>query len=371
MESERFDAVVRTLGKESSRRGMLGILVGAAGLGLVGVEGKGKRKGRGNDDRRKRGATGRGKGGRTQARREDADTAARGGACREAGHPCEGNQECCHPDTTICAASGPGAALRCTPCSDGEIACGNACIPACTAPNECHEPGACDPDRSACTEPTPLDGGECTTDDNTPGECVAGACREICLELGTDCGGASPCCDGLECGDNYRSDPPELDTCCIPAGGSCQDDSSTSPSGCCGFSAGFLPGGQEVTRNLGCFEGTCCQVSAQLCRTTADCCQHVEGPNECLPAHPNHNGANGLVCDVDGPPNGLADKKLCLRPTGAPCGFNRCVCADGYCVEGKCSPNCKPLGAPCNSGSECCLGGGCPGPDFVCEPLNQ
>jgi len=34
-------------------------------------------------------------------------------ACRGAGHPCAGNQQCC--DGLVCAASGPGAARRCTP----------------------------------------------------------------------------------------------------------------------------------------------------------------------------------------------------------------------------------------------------------------
>ena len=32
-------------------------------------------------------------------------------ACREAGHPCEGNQDCCDP--LVCRVTGPGNAKRC------------------------------------------------------------------------------------------------------------------------------------------------------------------------------------------------------------------------------------------------------------------
>src|SRR4051812_7597562 len=35
-------------------------------------------------------------------------------ACREAGHPCEGNQECC-PGLVCVEAAGPGSAKRCQP----------------------------------------------------------------------------------------------------------------------------------------------------------------------------------------------------------------------------------------------------------------
>ena len=49
--------------------------------------------------------------------------------CREAGHPCEGNQQCC--DGLVCIVSGPGKARRCAACPDGQVACRGSCVPTC------------------------------------------------------------------------------------------------------------------------------------------------------------------------------------------------------------------------------------------------
>lgn len=138
MESERFDAVARALGNDFTRRGALGMLVGIAGL--TWGEAAAKRKHRRKGQHQKRGKSGGGKQNPARSRSSPGNS-----ACRAAGHPCEGNQECCNPEVTICTASGPGAATRCKQCPDGQIACANACIPARTALDQCHDPGICDP----------------------------------------------------------------------------------------------------------------------------------------------------------------------------------------------------------------------------------
>ena len=40
MDDHRFDAIARSLGTTRSRRGALGLLAGAAGLGLAGADAK-------------------------------------------------------------------------------------------------------------------------------------------------------------------------------------------------------------------------------------------------------------------------------------------------------------------------------------------
>jgi len=83
MDSERFDAWTRGVGNGASRRRVLRALLGgalAAPLALALALGSGR-------------------------------SGAQPG-CRQAGNPCEGNQDCCAG--LVCRRSGPGSAARCT-----------------------------------------------------------------------------------------------------------------------------------------------------------------------------------------------------------------------------------------------------------------
>ena len=143
MDGRQFDQFARALAGARSRRSVFKSL-GAAALGAAGF-----------------------------ARFSGAEAAS---SCRGAGHPCEGNQTCC--DGLVCVVSGPGAAQRCTPCPAGQIACGGVCINACVASDQCHDVGVCDPAAQACTNPPKADGTTCNDGDacTQTDTCQAGVC---------------------------------------------------------------------------------------------------------------------------------------------------------------------------------------------------
>lgn len=95
MDGPQFDAAVKRLADGTSRRTVLGLLAGSAGGALSALLGR-------------------------------AHASAQPG-CRREGHPCEGNQTCCEGLT--CAASGPGAAMRCTAGTVPENECEGDCPP--------------------------------------------------------------------------------------------------------------------------------------------------------------------------------------------------------------------------------------------------
>jgi hypothetical protein len=103
MEHREFDHLIRSLATGVSRRSVLRRAAGSAVAGPIAwlgadaarADGKDKNKDK-NKDKSKGGG---------------AESLPASG-CRDVGHPCEGNQECCAG--LACVASGPGAALRCS-----------------------------------------------------------------------------------------------------------------------------------------------------------------------------------------------------------------------------------------------------------------
>ena len=149
MDPQRFDSLVQTLSTAASRRRALAALL--TGLVTPLLPGLAEADGGRAKDAARTAANAMGRAvatpmiGKKQPAEASSDRVANAGqACREAGHPCEGNQTCCHSERVICLSSGPGQALRCTPCPDGQIACANKCIDACTASDQCHLAGVCD-----------------------------------------------------------------------------------------------------------------------------------------------------------------------------------------------------------------------------------
>lgn len=88
MDSSRFDALARTLAGRPwlSRRRLIERVAGGsvAAAMVAGIAASASAQGNGKD---------------------------KGSSCREAGHPCEGNQVCC--EGLVCGPSGPGKASRC------------------------------------------------------------------------------------------------------------------------------------------------------------------------------------------------------------------------------------------------------------------
>jgi len=175
VDNNTFDRATRALAAGASRRKVLRTLLGGAAVAATGVLGV--------------------------ERSASADE-----ACRESGHPCEGNQTCC-VDLSCIAGSGQGAAERC--CPEGFIGCSEGCIE-----DICG--GSCDcPTTTTTTTEAPT-----TTTTTTTEQPPA------CREEGHPCEGNQVCCEGLAC--VAGSGQGAAERCCpegyIGCGGSCVED---------------------------------------------------------------------------------------------------------------------------------------------------
>jgi hypothetical protein len=371
VDSERFDAVTRALGNDFTRRGALGVLAGIAGLRLDELAAKRKHRGKG---RKKRGKA-------DHRKQESGSERASPGksACRDAGHPCEGNQECCNPGTTICVASGPGAAARCTPCPDGQIACANKCIPACTALDQCHDVGKCDPATGQCDNPNKPDGAGCNdgnactrTDSCQAGVCVGAnpvvcTAKDQCHVAGV-CDPATGVCsnpiknDGAACDDGNactRTDTCQNGECVGSNSVVCSAQDQCHVAGTCDSQTGKCsnpqaPDGTRCTVNGGagsCVSGTCepiCHALGQGCSSASECCgngsltcakEHVAlDPTCCVPIQGACSAVDDHCCGID-----------FGRPDGSPA-FD----SDVQCIGGKC---CQGAGEACRTQADCCTSG--------------
>jgi hypothetical protein len=127
---------------------------------------------------------------------------------------CTASDQChvagtCDPSTGMC--SNPAAPNN-TPCTDGD-ACttgdscqAGSCVPGtpvtCAPLDSCHVAGTCDSSTGVCSNPTAMDGTACTSG-GSPGTCQTGTCA-TCTdgikngnETGVDCGGSCPACPAV------------------------------------------------------------------------------------------------------------------------------------------------------------------------------
>lgn len=316
-------------------------------------------------------------------------------ACRDAGHPCEGNQSCC--EGLVCVASGPGSAKRCAPCPDGQIGCASACIPACEATDQCHQAGECDPTTGTCTTPavedgTPCDDGNACTQTDTcqggscggsnpvacsasdqcheAGECDpnTGICSDPAKPDGAACDADGDACtagDSCQDGECAAGSPPDCEVCNACSGGDCQpvDSDSGCATVCCNGSC--CGAGEECVDNA--CQSTCLEAQ-DPCQVNSQCCQTP--PTSCAPANPN--------CYA----TGTDPFNQCCHDTNESCGNDCDCCALQLCEDGTC---CKVAGGSCSSESECCDGIGdqtcfngrccvleghtCEGPDDCCAGM--
>jgi hypothetical protein len=146
-------------------------------------------------------------------------------ACREEGHPCEGNQECC--SGLVClqkGEAGPGNARRCGP-------------PPCSPAG-----GACAATADCCTGATCVGGACCPTNQVCKGPAGQICCPngQVCINNGTQC-----CPSGQVCNDGRR--------CCLP-GLVCVGDVCCEPARLCGSGANLQCCGTPAD----CLNGQCC-----------------------------------------------------------------------------------------------------------------
>jgi hypothetical protein len=267
--------------------------------------------------------------------------------CHEAGT--------CDPATGACSNPAKADGTACddaSACTEVDTCEAGTCVGAspvvCTAQDQCHEAGTCDPATGACSNPAKADGTAC--DD-------ASACTEVdTCESGT-CVGASPvvCTAQDQCH--------EVGTC-DPATGACSNPAKADGTACDDRNA--------CTRRDTCRAGKCTGGDPVVCPALAQCFE----PGTCNPA----TGVCSAPLKLDGTPCGRA----CLR--GGACRRGQCVGATepaictaiddcheaGSCDSstGLCTNPLKPSGTRCDDGNACtqtdrCQSGTCVGTDPV------
>ena len=285
------------------------------------------------------------------------DTCQEGTCTGGAAVVCSGADQCheagiCDPAIGIC--SNPTKAEG-TPCDDGNACTRNDTCQAgtctgrepvvCSAADQCHEAGVCDPGTGVCSNPTKSDGttcddgNACTRNDT----CQAGTCtgREPVV-----CSAADQCHEAGVCdpGTGVCSNPTKSD------GTTCDD-------------------GNACTRNDTCQAGTCTGREPVVC-SAADQCHEAGVCNPATGACSTPAKNDGSACD-DG--NACTQTDTCQAGTCIGGAAVVCSAADqchdaGMCdpATGVCSNSEKPDGSRCDDGNACtrrdtCQAGICTG----------
>jgi hypothetical protein len=225
----------------------------------------------------------------------------------------------------------------------------------CTALDQCHAAGTCDPATGVCSQPTAADGTAC--DDGS-------ACtrRDECA--GGLCAGRDP----VVCG--------ALDQChaagtCDPATGTCSEPAVADGTAC--------DDGNACTRRDTCVGGACVGADPVVC-TAKDQCHDAGTCDPATGACSDPARSNGTACD-DGTyctVNDACTGGVC-RGAARDCTQAGGQCGTGVCDEASaaCTREPEPDGAACDDGNACtrrdtCRAGECTGDDrVVCQALDQ
>lgn len=329
--------------------------------------------------------------------------------CHEAGSCNSATGTCSNPakqDGTTC--DDGNACTQTDTCLLGSCSGGNAVV--CSAQDQCHQTGSCDPATGVCSNPLApngfacSDGNLCTLGDS----CQSGSCQpgtpetcapsDVCHDAGTcdpgtgqcsqgpantaTCDDGNPCtlgdvCAAGQCVGGAAKPCPASDQChdpgvCNPATGVCSDPAKTNGTAC--------DDGNGCTINDACVAGTCWSTTPKPCLALDQC--HDAGT--CNPA----NGLCSNPAKQDG--TGCNDGDACTQSdacqTGSCVGSNPVVCTAldqchdaGSCnpLSGQCSNPNKSDGTGCSDGNACtqadtCVAGSCTGASpVVCTALDQ
>jgi YD repeat-containing protein len=347
----------------------------------------------------------------------DGNTCTTGDTCQ--GGICSGNpvvctaQDQCHDagscDPAIGACSNPNKANG-TSCND-DNACtqtdscqAGACVGAnpvtCTASDQCHDPGTCDPASGVCSNPNKAngtacnDGNACTqTDSCEAGVCVGAnpvACTasDQCHDMGA-CDQATGVCsnpakaDGTNCSDGNactQADRCQSGVCVGTNPVVCMASNQCHDAGTCDPSSGVCSNpnkangtscndGNACTQTDSCEAGVCVGANPVAC-AASDQCHDVGACDQATGVCSNPAKADGTNCS-DG--NACTQADSCQA--GTCLGTNPVVCtASNQCHDagtcdpssGVCSNPSKPDDSPCNDGNACtqtdsCQAGTCVG----------
>ena len=254
------------------------------------------------------------------------------------GTGCNDNNACTQTDTCV--------AGKCT---------GNSPI-ACTAPDQCHDAGSCDPTTGKCSNPNKPDGATCNDGNSCTqtDQCKAGTCT-----------GTNP----VQCA--------PVDQChqagqCDPATGQCSNPAKPNGSAC--------TDGNACTLIDACASGICVGTTPVAC-AALDQCHDIGICDPLVGTCSNPEKPGGTPCN-DG--NLCTQTDTCL--VGVCMGSNTISCSAqdqchnaGVCAPqtGTCTNPAKPDGSACNDGNACtqtdaCVAGACTGSNpVVCVAQNQ
>jgi len=391
MDGNRFDALAKGLALSQSRRGVFkraaAAALGAAGLGRLGI-------------------------------------AEAGGGNSACAHWCHDNfsgNDAGH--CTSDAAHGTGPCYQCgpaAPAGNGLQICGGVCIPLCTASDQCHDAGVCDPASQACTNPNKADGTACNdgnactqTDTCQAGVCV-GSNPVVCTAL-DQCHVAGTCDPAT----GSCSNPNAADGTACDDGNACTEG-DVCTGGVCGGSAVPCPAPTSCQKRVACdpATGTCVATNkpdGTLCGADNACSHDICQSGSCLPNVPKATGTacndansctqtdacNGAGVCVGGNPATCPPADACHRsgtcnPATGSCGGNPLLPGTcfigGVCFNaGDANPAnpcqfCDPAnptnfsnagdGTPCDDGNACttgdvCVSGTCSGTPVDCAPPDQ
>jgi hypothetical protein len=268
----------------------------------------------------------------------------------------------CNPQTGVCTNPLKGNGTACDDgngCSQSDTCQNGSCVGGspvtCTALDQCHTVGACNPETGLCSNPVEADGTQC----DNPGN--------LCLQNHT-------CQAGTCTGSNPITCAP-LDQChlagtCNPGTGLCSTPIAPNGTSC--------NDSNICTQTDACTAGVCIGGSPVVCSPPDQC--HL--PGTCDPGSGLCSfdpKADGSAC-TDG--DGCTQTDTCQAGTCA--GSNPVVCtaldqchAPGTCnsESGLCSNPTLPSGSPCSDGNGCTLGdacqaGTCVGTPATCSASN-
>jgi hypothetical protein len=292
-----------------------------------------------------------------------------GGVCTGANPiTCTAQDQChvagtCNPLSGVC--SNPPATNG-APCNDGDActqidscqsgSCTGASPVVCTAQDQCHVAGTCNPSTGTCSNPPKPNGSTCSDGD---------ACTQTDSCQSGTCTGANP----VTC---TAQDQCHAVGTCNPSTGTCSNPPKTNGSPC--------SDGDLCTQTDTCQSGTCTGANPVTC-TALDQCHDAGTCSPLSGTCTNPPKTNGAPCS-DG--SGCTTGDACQSGICTPTGFVTCTAQDqchlvGSCdaQTGLCSNPPRPDGAACSDGNACtqsdtCQSGACSsGTPVVCTAQDQ
>ena len=273
--------------------------------------------------------------------------------------PCDDGNECTVGDQClqgVCTGAGAAdgsacsdgdACTRSDSCESGRCVGSNPVV--CTALDQCHDAGECDPATGSCSDPPVADDTPCDDDD-------------ACTQTDTCQSGACTGADRVEC---TASDPCHVAGTCDPATGVCDDPPAADGTAC--------DDGNACTQTDACIAGKCEGWNPKVCTAWNQC--HL--PGKCDPATGSCGGAafeDGTACD-DGDACTVGDtcqSGTCTGGTAVACGAASTPCHVSVCdpAMGGCTQIPAPDGEACDDGNACtltdtCQSGACVGSNAV------